>query len=195
MSGPEWDDRGERGADDGPLVQAAARGSREALGRLFRRYAEDVYRAAYRITGTRADAEDTVQDVFVGLRRALGHYHEQGRFGGWLRQVTVRTALSRVRSRDRRAFEPLEEAELADRSDAADPVDRIEVARALEEMPASHRIVFLLKEVEGYDHAEVASLLSITVGASRVRLHRAWRFLETRVREGPASPPPQGDQR
>lgn len=93
VSGPGGDDRGESGAGDARLVQAAARGSREALGRLFRRHADDVYRVAYRATGTRADAEDTVQDVFVGLPPALGHYDEQGRFGGWLRQVTVRTTL------------------------------------------------------------------------------------------------------
>lgn len=192
VPGPGKGGRGEERVTDAALVDAAARGSREALGGLFRRYAEDVCRVAYRVTGTRADAEDTLQDVFVGLPRALAHYREQGRFGGWLRQVTVRTALARVRSRDRRTFEPLDRAAVPDPGGGADAVDRIEVARALAEMPEAHRIVFLLKEVEGYDHAEIGAFLSITAGAARVRLHRAWRFLEGRLRDEPEPPPERG---
>jgi len=189
VTGP---DRGEEveGRTVERLVRAAAGGSREALGGLFRRYAEGVYRVAYRITGTRADAEDTLQDVFVGLPRALSSYREQGRFGGWLRQVTIRTALSRIRGRERRTFEPLDRVEVPARPGPADALDRIELARALDEMPEAHRIVFLLKEVEGYDHAEIGALLAISPGAARVRLHRAWRFLEARIRganEGPST--------
>jgi len=158
-----------------------AEGSREALGSLYRRYADDVYRLAYRLTGTRADAEDTLQDVFVGLPRALGRYREEGRFLSWLRQVTARTALSRMRTRARTRFEPLDAAELPARETAGDTVERITLARALADMPEPLRLVFLLKEVEGYDHAEIGTLLSIRPGAARVRLHRAWRFLEERI--------------
>lgn len=173
---------------DEALARAAAKGSRDALGAIFRRYAGEVHRLAYRITGTRDEAEDTLQDVFVGLPRALGRYREQGRFLAWLRQVTARTALSRVRARGRRSFEPLEFTELPAPSDVgADPLDRIALARALADLPEPQRTVFLLKEVEGYDHAEIGALLCISAGAARVRLHRAWRFLERRMREGGTS--------
>lgn len=191
--GPGRGRREEEGAAEVRLVRAAAAGSREALGQLFHRYAEDVYRVAYRICGTRADAEDTLQDVFVGLPRALAHYEEKGRFGGWLRQVAVRTALSRMRAVRRRPWEPLDVVELPARASGADVVDRMELSRVLGQMPEAHRIVFLLKEVEGYDHAEIGAFLSISPGASRVRLHRAWRFLETRLRDQPEAPPPEED--
>lgn len=183
MTGPGGDD--EVGTRDAVLARAAGEGSREALGALFRRYAEEVYRLAYRITGTRAEAEDTLQDVFVGLPRALRRYREQGRFLSWLRQVTARTAISRVRTRGRASFEPLEAGELAARASPYDAVDRIALAQTLAAMPEANRLVFLLKEVEGYSHAEIGDLLSIRTGASRARLHRAWRFLEHRL--GPSS--------
>lgn len=192
VTGPGRDDGGRQ--EDAALASAVAGGSREALGTLFRRYGDELVRLAYRITGTCPDAEDTVQDVFVGLPRALAKYEEQGRFISWLRQLTARTALSRVRSRGRRATEPLDANEPAPGA-SADPVDRIAMARALADLPEQQRTVFLLKEVEGYDHAEIGALLSISEGASRVRLHRAWRFLEDRMGEGPTGRPPRAGGR
>lgn len=184
MTGPGGDE-GVR-AQDAVLARAAGEGSRDALEALFRRHADAVYRLAYRITGRRAEAEDTLQDVFVGLPRALRRYRERGRFLSWLRQVTARTALSRVRTRGRVTFEPLDVGELTAQASPYDAVDRVALARTLAEMPEANRLVFLLKEVEGYSHAEIGDLLSIRPGASRARLHRAWRFLEHRL--GPSSP-------
>jgi RNA polymerase sigma-70 factor (ECF subfamily) len=65
----------------------------------------------------------------------------------------------------------------------ADPLDRITLRAALADLPEALRIIFLLKEVSGYAHDEIAELLNISVAASRVRLHRAWRALEARVRD------------
>lgn len=170
--------------EEAGLVEAAATGSEEALGLIFLRYSEAVYALAYRITGTIEDAEDVLQDVFVGMARALRRYEECGRFRSWLLKVTARVALLRVRHRSRVTFEHLDA--LPGSSDgpgraATAILNRIEVEHALAAMPPSLRIVFLLKEVEGYDHSEIAALLDISPGASRARLHRAWRFLDRRV--------------
>jgi RNA polymerase sigma factor (sigma-70 family) len=69
----------------------------EYLRELYGRYAGDLYRIAYRLTGSRADAEDVVQDVFLGLPAALRGYEEHGKLDGWIRKVTARVALSRLR--------------------------------------------------------------------------------------------------
>lgn len=175
---------GEATQDDAALAEAVAGGSRAALASLFRRHRDRVYGVAFRLTGSPADAEDVLQDVFVGLGRALRRYEERGRFGSWIRGVAARVALMKVRARSRRTWQPLPETleSPAPRPDRA--VDRVVVADTLEAMPESLRTVFLLKEVDGYSHAEIGHLLEIRSSASRVRLHRAWKFLEERIDGG-----------
>ena len=169
---------------DAALARAISRGSSEALGSLFELYAADLHRLAYRITGTTEDADDVLQDVFVGLRVALDRYSEQGRFLSWLRKVTAHTSLMRVRRRKRSTWEPLAVVDEAVAAASDRTVDRIAVRDALAEMPESNRLVFVLKDLEGYSHAEIADLLHISPAASRVRAYRAWRFLKDRVGGG-----------
>src|SRR5687767_2311860 len=83
-------------------LNAARTGSPDALGRLFVRHASVVHRVALRLTSSHDDAQDIVQDVFVGLPEALRGYHEQGTFEAWLKRVTVRCTLMHMRSATRR---------------------------------------------------------------------------------------------
>lgn len=167
------------------MLDEAREGSRAALGELYRSYADGVFRLAYRMTGSREDAEDVLQDVFVGLPQALSSYHERGRFESWLKRVTARTALMRLRAQRRRreqSLEPETEAvsgradERADET-AAHSIDRLAMERALARLPQPLRAVFLLREIEGYAHEEIAGLLGISAGASATRLSRAWTVL------------------
>jgi RNA polymerase sigma-70 factor, ECF subfamily len=159
------------------LLAAARQGSTEALGQLYGRHAGDLYSLAFRLTGTREDAEDVVQDVFVGLPRALRAYDERGRFGAWLGQVAARVALMRLRSRGALREDDLAAAGEPAAPRGADPVDRIAAQRALQRLPDGLRSVFVLKEIEGYSHAEIGALLGITAENSAVRLSRAWKLL------------------
>lgn len=167
------------------MLDNARDGSRAALGELYRAHADGVFRLAYRITGSREDAEDVLQDVFVGLPHALSSYDERGRFESWLKRVTARTALMRLRAQRRRGEQSLEPATeaVAGRADGhagdagAHSIDRLAVDRALSRLPQSLRAVFLLREVEGYAHDEIAGLLGISAGASATRLSRAWTVL------------------
>ncbi|HEX2167682.1 MAG TPA: sigma-70 family RNA polymerase sigma factor [Longimicrobiales bacterium] len=160
-------------------------GSREALGELYRAHADAVFALAYRLTGSREDAEDVLQDVFVGLSHALASYTERGRFESWLKRVTARTALMRMRSRRRRRedpIDPLAESSAVVRQGDADAasahvVDRLAMQTALGRLPQSLRAVFLLREVEGYAHDEIGDLLGISARASATRLSRAWSLL------------------
>jgi RNA polymerase sigma-70 factor (ECF subfamily) len=176
------------GSDPALLLEEVRGGSIEALGELYSRYSDLVYGLAYRVTGSRVEAEDVLQDLFVGLPHALRNYSERDRFEGWLKRVVVRTALMRIRAVRRKREEPLEElsphggAYAAGQSDPGlHPIDRIALQRVLERLPEMYRIVFVLKEIEGYSHLEIAELLGISSGNSATRLSRAWTILRKEV--------------
>lgn len=155
--------------DVAQLVEAARAGSPEALGALYARCGPPLFRLAYRLMGTREDAEDVVHDVFVGLPEALRHYDERGTLEGWLNRVTARVALMRLRRRAARHEVALNES--MERASNADPTaDRVALRSALDRLPDSLRLVVVLKEIEGYSHADVATLLGISPGTSRARL-------------------------
>lgn len=164
------------------LVQRAAAGDTDALGELFALHGDDVYHAALGITASRADAEDVTQDVFVRLPAALqGFAGGAASFRAWLRRVAVRQALMHLRTGRRRREVNVETiVSLTTRSDGA--LERLTIDAALARLSVEHRTVFLLKEVEGYGHAEIAELLDISIANSEVRLHRARRTLRELLR-------------
>ena len=163
-------------SDDAALVQRLSTGDLGALDALFHRYASALLNLARRVTGSSVDAEDVVQDLFVGLPMAVRRYAERGSFGAWLRTVTVRLALDRVRRRTRRHEVDLD---LAGEQTAVSetPEVRWDIEGAIAALPDDLRMVFVLKEVEGFSHAEIGRLLGIRTGTSEVRLHRAMRAL------------------
>ena len=163
-------------SDDPALVERLSNGDLEALDVLFHRYASALLNLARRVTGSSVDAEDVVQDLFVGLPMAVRRYAERGSFGAWLRTVTARLALDRVRRRTRRHEVALDLAgEQAALSET--PEVRWDIEGAIAALPDDLRMVFVLKEVEGFSHAEIGRLLGIRTGTSEVRLHRAMRAL------------------
>ncbi len=161
-------------------ITGARQGDPAALSVLYDEFGAWLYRLAYRVTGSRDEAEDVVQDVFVGLPEALGRYDERGKFDAWLKRVTLRVALMRLRRSNRRHEVSLEAAAdvLAhDRDSAA----TAEIQTAIDALPDRLRLVLVLKELEGYSHGEVAEALGISVGTSRVRLLRALKILRRRL--------------
>ena len=141
-----------------------------------------MYRLAYRLTGTREDAEDVVHDVFVGLPEALGRYQERGNFLGWLKRVTARVALMRLRGRRRRREVAIDSADpmVGSLPDSA----TLPLQATVDALPDHLRSVLVLEEIEGYSHAEVADLLGISVVTSRVRLVRALKRLRKALEDG-----------
>ncbi len=169
-----------RDTDDAMLIAAVRGGSTQALAELYARHAPAVFSAALRLLGSREDAEDVLQDVFVGLPEALARYEERGAFGAWIRRVAVRASLMMLRRRARKGHEPLESA--ADVAAASpEPEREIAARRAIAALSDPLRVVFVLREVEGYSHAEIAELLGITRTASALRLHRAWKLVRRSV--------------
>ena len=165
------------------LILRTIQGDQTTLGVLFNRYAAMVHRTALRLTMSSDEADDVVQDVFIGLPEALRHYRERGTFESWLTAIAVRVALMRLRAaRSRENNRPRVDA-CAMGGHEQQHADRISLAAALARLSEEHRTVFVLKVVEGFGHDEIAAQLGIRRGTSEVRLYRAIRhlraFLET----------------
>ena len=166
---------------DDSLAARARAGDRGALAQLYERYSAALYTLAKRLLGSEADAEDVLHDVFLGLPEALRHYEEHGALAGWLKRLTARASLNRIRASMRRGEEDL--ADTVPRRAESNALDAIAVRDAVHALPATLRAVLLLKEVEGFSHEEIGGMLGITRGASEVRLHRALRALRVTLGE------------
>ncbi len=149
-------------------------GEPEALEQAYRGHAAGLLALVYRLTGSTEDAEDVVQDLFVGLPEALTRYQEQGRFEAWLRRIAVRLTLVRMRSRTRRREVPLDGPDEPAVSIAG---ESLYLWQALEGLPEEQRAIVVLRVVEGYSHEEIGELLGIRRGAAQVRFHRALNHL------------------
>ncbi|HEV8149188.1 MAG TPA: sigma-70 family RNA polymerase sigma factor [Gemmatimonadales bacterium] len=158
--------------------------STEALEALYRVAGPPLFALAYRLTLSRADAEDALHDLFAGLPRALNHYREQGRFEQWLKRLLVRTVLMQRRSDGRRTMREAEYAtELAQfQGQYEDTASSGEAERLLGCLPEKIRAVVVLRELEGMSHAEIARTLGISRAASRVRLVRGLERLRRTLR-------------
>jgi RNA polymerase sigma-70 factor (ECF subfamily) len=157
------------------LLAGARHGNADALTALYAAHAGMLLRLAARITGSSADGEDLLHDLFVGLPELLGRYEHADRLDAWLRGVMTRMALGRLRQSKRR--ETLAAARANPASTRDDPWNAVDLDRAIAALPDALRVVFVLKQVEGYAHEEIATMLGISSGASRVRHLRALRQL------------------
>jgi RNA polymerase sigma-70 factor (ECF subfamily) len=166
------------------LLDRTAAGDAGALGQLFEAHASLVHRTAYALMLSADEADDIVQDVFIGLPEALKHYAERGSFESWLRQVTVRTSLMRLRvARRHHTITDLEAASLSSAAEQEAIPLRLSLANALRSLVADQRTAFVLKVVLGYSHAEIARLLSVRQGTVEVRVFRATRNLRKLLKE------------
>lgn len=156
------------------LLDQVLSGSAEALGELYVAVAKDVFRAAYRVLGSAADAEDVTSEVFLGMSAALQSYDHSSIYGfrRWLQKITVRRAAARA-NRPAAAREVSLDFVRVPAARPDRPIDRLALDRALATLSPSLRAVFNLKAVQGYSHREISAMLGIAVGASKVRLHRA----------------------
>lgn len=163
-----------RPVNDSDLIRAAKAGNPSALGALYERHGNALFNACRRLTGSEADSQDLVHDLFVGLPEALQRYEERGAFGAWLKRIAVRMALMHLRSVEHRRHVPLDQAAaVTTRRRSDDRMEAEDLERAIASLPIKLRMVFVLKRIEGYSHDEIATLLGITPGASRARLTRA----------------------
>lgn len=170
----------DRWAAERETVRRAQAGELEAFEQLYRENVRRVYALCYRLAGEAALAEELAQDVFVRAWQKLGSFRGESAFSSWLHTLTVNVALSERRSRRRRSARILMSE---DPTDFERPQRRprpelgLDLERAISGLPPGARAVFVLHDVEGYRHDEVAELTGVATGTSKAQLHRARRLL------------------
>lgn len=165
---------------DFDLCQRAAHGNLAAFEMIYQRYHRRTYSLALRMTGSQTEAEDLTQEVFIQLFRKIGSFRGDSAFSTWLHRLTVNQVLMHFRRRSVKNEKVSDDGEMPEQTVAgtANPnrmpvVDRIALKNAIGELPKGYRSVFILHDVEGYEHEEVARLLNISVGTSKSQLHKA----------------------
>lgn len=174
------------GADSAPrvsdlaLAQKSAAGNMEAFEELYRRHSRRVYSLCLRMTANVEKAEDLAQDVFVHLFRKIGSFRGQSAFTTWLHRVTVNQVLMHFRKRSVKTELTTEDGETPIQivQGTSDPksmpiVDRIALDKAIGLLPPGYKAVFILHDIEGHEHTEVAKILGCSVGTSKSQLHKA----------------------
>lgn len=162
------------------LAQRAQRGDFEAFEELYRGNVARVYTLCLRLCAEAGRAEEYTQDVFVRLWEKLGSFRGDSAFSTWLHRLAVNLVLDRLRSERRRSAWLLETDDpvpLAGAVRAPEPGMRLDLERAIRSLPPGARAVFVLHDVEGYRHQEIAKLTGLAEGTSKAQLHRARRLL------------------
>ena len=170
----------DRRAVERRLVRDAQNGDLPAFERLYRENERKVFALCLRLTSDGTLAEELTQDVFVRAWRKLSTFRGDSAFSTWLYPMTVNVALSERRSRRRRearivATEDPVRLEPAPR--APRPETGFDLEKALATLPPGARAIFVLHDVEGRTHGEIATLLNLATGTSKAQLHRARRLL------------------
>src|SRR5918992_3799921 len=168
------------------LAQSAAQGDMGAFEQLYQRHNRRVYSLCLRMTGNVSEAEDLAQEVFIQLFRKIGSFRGESAFTTWLHRLTVNQVLMHFRKRGVRLEQTTDEGEMPVQivRGTEDPtrmpvVDRIALDTAVAALPPGYRSVFVLHDVEGHEHEEIARLLGCSVGTSKSQLHKARMKLRT----------------
>ncbi len=167
-------------ADEGMTdVALAAGGDRRAFERIYREHVGRVFSLCARMTGDRGHAEELTQDVFVRAWDKLSLFRGESAFSTWLHRLAVNVVLNDrkvgARERDRMSDDEIEG--MAPRRAHSTVTERMDLEAAMAILPPGARRIFVLHDVEGYKHEEIATMLGITAGGSKAQLHRARMLL------------------
>src|SRR5215470_18056080 len=189
-------DSNTKGNSASDLIQRAQAGDADAFAELFHAHKARIYSLCLRMTNNTAEAEDLTQDAFLQVFRKLATFRGDSALSTWLYRIAVNTVLMRFRKKTLTHYS-LDEPNT--KNGDAKPVtreygsrdgrltscvDRVALIRAIRELPDGYRTVFLLHEVEGYEHSEIAEFLGCSTGNSKSQLHKA----KMRIRELLANP-------
>jgi RNA polymerase sigma-70 factor (ECF subfamily) len=167
------------GSPDYGRALRVARGDMEALDEIYRLHHRRVYNLCKRMTLNAAEAEDITQEVFILLLRKAGGYRGEASFTTWLHRLTVNHVLMHFRRKKLKGEEQAGDKRDDDRRARSRPagapplLDRITLDRALARLAPGYRAAFVLYDIEGYQHEEVARILGYCTGTSKSQVHKA----------------------
>ncbi len=163
------------------LIQACMQHDRKAQKALYDKYKDAMFTLALRITASRELAQDALQEAFLGVFRGLHRFRNESTLGAWIRTIVIRQSYKRIRQEVHSYT--FEEIHAADRIVWHDPLDAEYLDKAIQGLPAGYRSVFVLIEIEGFQHKEVAKMLNISAGTSKSQLFHAKKLLKKRLKK------------
>lgn len=176
-------------------IRLAQQGDAAAFERIYRLHSRRVYALCLRMVGNPAEAEDLAQDAFLQLFRKIQTFRGESAFSTWLHRMSVNVVLMKLRKKTlpetslEEFTEPDEESGGPKRDvGAADPamlgsVDRVHLERAVEQLPPGYKQIFVLHDVQGYEHNEIAGIMGCSIGNSKSQLHKARMRLRELLQE------------
>jgi len=176
-------------------ILQAQRGDAQAFERIYQSHSRRIYCLCLRMVRNPAEAEDLTQEAFLRVFRNIRTFRGESAFSTWLHRLAVNVVLMQLRKKNlpepvlEETKRPTGESAPADQkardSDAPTSalIDRVNLDRAVEQLPSSHKLVFVLHDIQGYKHHEIAKMVDCSVGTSKGRLHKAHKRLRDLLRE------------
>lgn len=154
----------------------------KAQSELYKLFSSKLFSVCLKYSRNYVEAEDNLQDAFVTIFKKIEQYKNKGSFEGWLKRVTINTALQRYRSQG--VFDIVNEGLIEDETVVIEDDNDISIEyllKIIQELPDRYRLVFNLYVLDGYSHKDIADLLKINTGTSKSNLARARQILKTKV--------------
>jgi len=172
------------GIPEAEIIERAKEGDGACFEALYSLHKRRVYSLCLRMTGNTAEAEDLTQEAFLQLYRKIATFRGESAFSTWLHRLSVNVVLMHLRKKGlpevslEETLEPTEEDGPKKDIGACDQVlagsiDRVNLERAMESLPPGYRIIFVLHDIEGYEHNEIAEMMGCSIGNSKSQLHKA----------------------
>ena len=181
---------------DADILARAQAGDHSAFAQLYSLHKRRIYSLCLRMVGNVAEAEDLTQEAFLQLHRKIETFRGVSAFSTWLHRLTINVVLMHLRKKGLslvsmdEATEPAPEGSPGRSFGAPDlilsgSIDRLALERAIGDLPAGYRLIFVLHDIEGYEHNEIASMLDCSIGNSKSQLHKARLKLRDALRPFP----------
>lgn len=179
--------------DEAEAIERAKQGSAEAFQALYDRHKRRVYSLCLRMTANTAEAEDLTQEAFLQLYRKIATFRGESAFSTWLHRLSVNVVLMHLRKKSLPSVS-LEETTQGGDEDSpkkdfgaddlalAGSIDRMQLQRAVDDLPPGYRTIFVLHDVQGYEHNEIAEMVGCSIGNSKSQLHKARMKLREMLR-------------
>ena len=166
------------------LIEKAKLGDAHAFQALYDKHKRRVYSLCLRMTSNTAEAEDLTQEAFLQLYRKIGTFRGESAFSTWLHRLSVNVVLMHLRKKSLPVVS-LEETTQPGEDDTpkkdfgaedmalSGSIDRLQLQKAVDDLPPGYRTIFVLHDVEGYEHNEIADIVGCSIGNSKSQLHKA----------------------
>jgi RNA polymerase sigma-70 factor, ECF subfamily len=171
-------------SEEAQAIERAKQGDAQAFQALYDRHKRRVYSLCLRMTANTAEAEDLTQEAFLQLYRKIATFRGESAFSTWLHRLSVNVVLMHLRKKSLPVVS-LEETTQGGEDDTpkkdfgaddlalAGSIDRLRLQKAVEDLPPGYRTIFVLHDVEGYEHNEIAAIVGCSIGNSKSQLHKA----------------------